>query len=69
MSNRNKLRPFIDTIYFKGLKIYQINGEKCQYGPASFKGYPVVDMCTFTLTQSRGEIFSKGAFLFLCKKF
>ena len=67
MSNRSKLRSFRDSIHFKGLKINQMNGEKYQYGPASFKGYPVVDMCTFTLKQSRGEIFSESAFLFLCK--
>ena len=69
MNNRNKLKSFKGNIHFKGLKINQINGEKYQYGPASFKGYPVVDMCTFTLKQSQGENFSEDAFLFICKNF
>ena len=52
MSNRNKLRSFRDSIHFKGLKINQMNGEKYQYGPASFKGYPVVDMCTYIYVET-----------------
>ena len=33
-------------------RINQINGEKYQYGPASFKGYPVVDMCTYIYVET-----------------